>query len=152
MADKEVGKALLDLEAAGTPDAEARKQAQRILGRDRWRFRLLTGLTVLLWLGAAAGVFLVLTIATIYLYPKQRVLVRDAGRMPAESAIAAQASQLEALEMCTDMVTASFISLTLAALCTIWLIWSSRRATLREVNARLAEISEQLRQLRQTPT
>lgn len=151
MPEKDVGKALLNLDATAAADADAGRQAQRIIGRDRWRFRLLAGLTVLLWLAAAAGVFLVLFVATTALFPKQRALVRDGGRIPAEQFIEAQASQLEALEICTDVVTASSISLALAALCTVFLIWSSRRATLREVNTRLAEISEQLRRLQHIP-
>jgi hypothetical protein len=35
----------------------------------------------------------------------------------------------------------------MAAVCTVSLIVASRRATLRQVNARLAEISEQLKAL-----
>ena len=40
--------------------------------------------------------------------------------------------------------------LTLATLCTVLLLFASRRATLRQVNASLVEISEQLKQLRQS--
>jgi hypothetical protein len=43
------------------------------------------------------------------------------------------------------------IFLMLAAVCTVLLILLSRRATLRQVNASLVEISEQLKQLRQVP-
>jgi len=39
----------------------------------------------------------------------------------------------------------SIASMFIAAVCTVWLIIHSRRATLRQVNARLAEISEQLK-------
>jgi hypothetical protein len=39
----------------------------------------------------------------------------------------------------------------LAAICTVLLILLSRRATLRQINASLLEISEQLKQLRQLP-
>lgn len=150
MADKDVGKALLNLDATASANAEARQQAQKVIRRDRWRVRALTGLTIILWLGAAAGVLFVLYVFTVFLFPRQRVLTRDSGRMPAESVIEAQMHNVAALELCTDIATAAFISLALAALCTVWLILSSRRATLREVNSRLAEISEQLRQLQQT--
>jgi hypothetical protein len=42
-------------------------------------------------------------------------------------------------------------TLLLAALRTLWLVFSSRRATLNQINLSLAEISEQLRALRQPP-
>jgi hypothetical protein len=48
------------------------------------------------------------------------------------------------LEACMLAVPA----LLLAALGTVWLVFSSRRATLNQINLSLAEISEQLRQLR----
>jgi hypothetical protein len=41
----------------------------------------------------------------------------------------------------------SIACILLAAICTVALIVSSRRATLRQVNARLAEISDQLKVL-----
>jgi hypothetical protein len=43
------------------------------------------------------------------------------------------------------------ISLLLAAVCTVLLILLSRRATLRQINASLVEISEELKLLRQSP-
>ena len=49
------------------------------------------------------------------------------------------------LEACLAAVPA----LLLAALGTIWLVFWSRRATLKQINLSLAEISDQLRQLRQ---
>ena len=50
MSEKELGKALLDLDAlalAGVPDA--RQQTWRVLERDRRRVRRLTDLTVAVW-------------------------------------------------------------------------------------------------------
>jgi hypothetical protein len=45
------------------------------------------------------------------------------------------------------LVCGSVAALVAAAGATIWLVFASRRATLREVNANLAEISVQLRRL-----
>ena len=44
-------------------------------------------------------------------------------------------------------VTALIIVSVLASLATVWLVLTTRRATLRQINASLAEISMQLRQL-----
>jgi hypothetical protein len=46
------------------------------------------------------------------------------------------------------LVLGCIISLLLAAICTVLLTLLSRRATLRQINASLLEISEQLKQLR----
>ena len=57
-----------------------------------------------------------------------------------------------AFKMGSVFITLAVGALTLAALCTTLLVLASRRATLRQVNANLVEISEQLKQLRQAPT
>lgn len=154
MNDREIGKALLNLDtgmSAGAPDP--RQLAGKVLQQERRRIRLLTGLTILLWLVAAAGVFWVTYVATWHIYPKQHKLMRDAtlSNLPVEEIVAIQALHFQALEVCTRVVAAAFVALTLAALCTVLLVLVSRRATLRQINAQLAEISEQLRQL-QLPT
>jgi hypothetical protein len=119
------------------------------LRRERWLVHLLTGLTVLLWLVAAAGVFFVVYVATWHIYPKQHKLMLDAtlGREPVEKIVKIQELLFQAVEVCTYVVAASFVALTLAALCTVLLVLVSRRATLRQINAQLAEISTQLKQL-----
>jgi heme exporter protein D len=48
-------------------------------------------------------------------------------------------------------ILACMISLLVAAICTLVLILVSRRATFRQINSSLAEICEQLKQLRQPP-
>lgn len=151
MADHEMGKALLTLDATAAGEALARRQAQRIQRWDRWRVGLLAVLTLLLWLAAAAGILFVIFIATANLYPKQRILIEQSALIPAERLIEYQGQQLAALEICTDIIMASIVALLLAALCTVWLVLSSRRATLRQVNAQLAEIAEQLRRLQSLP-
>ena len=96
MSEKELGKALLNLDAlalAGVPDA--RQQTWLVLERDRRRVRRLTALTVLVWVLA--------------------------------------------------------MLLALAAICTVRLVFASRRATLRQLNASLLEVAEQLKRLRPAP-
>jgi len=151
MSDKEIGKALLRLDTEGSARApDPRHLARKVLQRERWRVRLLTGLTVLLWLLAAAGVFFVIYIATWHLYPKQQQLMQDAtlGKLPVEQIVEIQAILFQMVEICTRVLAAAFVALTLAALSTVLLVLASRRATLRQINASLTEISEQLKQLR----
>ena len=150
MSDKEIGKALMNLDTgalAGTPDP--RQLARKVLQQERWKVRLLAGLTILLWLAAAAGVFFVIYVAIWHLYPKQHQLMHDAtlGKMPVEKVVEIQAIHFQAVELCTRVVAASFVALTLAALSTVLLVLVSRRATLRQINDQLAEISGQLKQL-----
>lgn len=150
MNDKEIGKALVSRHAgtsAGTPDP--RQLVGKVLQQERGRIRLLTGLTILLWLVAAAGVLFVVYVAIWHMYPKQQKLMRDAtlGNVSVEEIVAIQAIHFHALELCTRVIAAAFVALTLAALCTVLLVLVSRRATLRQINNQLAEISEQLKQL-----
>jgi hypothetical protein len=51
--------------------------------------------------------------------------------------------------MSTVLITFTVGALSLAGLCTFGLVIATRRATLRQVNANLVEITEQLKQLRQ---
>jgi hypothetical protein len=152
MTDKEVGKALLKVAIEAPGSVPGPRLAAQVLARERWRLRLLAALTVLLWLAAAAGVFWVLYAAIFHLYPKQQQLMHDAalGEFPAAKVVEIQALHFQAVEICTRVVAASFVALTLAALCTVLLVLASRTATLRQINASLAEISEQLKQ-RQLP-
>jgi hypothetical protein len=150
MSDKEIGKALVNMDTdalAGISDP--RRLAGKVLHRERWRIRLLTGLTILFWLVAAAGVFSVIYIATWHLIPKQHQLMRNAtlGKLPADKVVEIQASHFQAVELCTHLVAVAFVALTLAGLCTVLLVVVSRRATLRQINAQLAEISAQLKRL-----
>jgi hypothetical protein len=48
-------------------------------------------------------------------------------------------------------IGASIVALMIAALLTVLLIFSSRRATLSRINISLIQISEELRQMRQNP-
>jgi hypothetical protein len=126
---------------------EPRQVASRAVRRNRWQVRLLAGISILLWLLAAAGVLYVAFGALWYLYPRQRVLMRDAalGRIPADKIDALQTAHFMVIETATVVLAASFIALTLAALCTVLLVLVSRRATLSQINEQLAEISGRLR-------
>jgi hypothetical protein len=53
------------------------------------------------------------------------------------------------MEKTTAVVAISVAVLALAALGTVFLVFASRAATIRQVNATLVEISEQLKRLQQ---
>jgi hypothetical protein len=151
MTEKDLGKALLRLdsmELAGVPDV--RQQTWRIVERDRRRVRLLAGVTIGVWLLALVLVLLVL-VSLGLLFPLQARLKQEkaAGKMPAAEVERLQEETEIGFKMQTVLTALSVGVLAVAAFCTVLLIASSRRATLRQVNANLLEISEQLKQLRQ---
>jgi hypothetical protein len=147
MTEKELGRALLNLDVAPAPAAaDPRQLTRQILERDRRRIRLLAGLATLFWILTAAGIICLCPFYVIMIAPRLRAY--QAGR-------AQLANDWDAWAMVGDWaaywILACIISLLLAALCTVLLILLSRRATLRQINASLAEISEQLKRLGQLP-
>jgi hypothetical protein len=148
-----MGDALLQAAAPSAADLpEAQQIAGRILNLDRRRVRLLIGLTVLFWVIASAGVFFVLHVVTWRIYPHEQKLMQDAalGKLTLERVAQLQALEFQAAEFCTQVVGAAFVALSLAFLCSILLVSASRRATLNQINANLAEISQQLKLSRQS--
>jgi hypothetical protein len=174
MNEKELGRALLNLDAADRPPADSRALTDRVLNRDRRRVRIWTWLTVGTWL-VAAGLVLFLLVVFGLIFPAQAKLRDDTGQnrwTPGPSAPAppsapipgnakgqarltpAQREQMQndleiAFKMSSVVITVTVGALALAGLFTLGLLLATRRATLRQVNANLAEITEQLKQLRQ---
>src|SRR5688500_17210103 len=115
MTEKEIGKALLDLDAASPGGAaDARQVARSIVERDQRHVRLLAGASTLLWLLAAAGVLYVVYGALWHLYPRQKLLFRDAalGNLTGEEVDALQATHFLVIEAATVILAASFVALT----------------------------------------
>jgi len=153
MSERELGRALLGLDAAnlaGVPDAQ--QQTWRVLERDRRRLRTLTAVTLVTWL-VAVGLVLTVLIGMGLLLPKHAKLLMDvsAGTVPPAVREAEQAAHTKAAAMLVVAVTGAVGVLAVAALCTVLLVRASRQATLRQVNASLVAISEQLKQLRAAP-
>jgi len=151
MSEKELGRALLDLDSrqlAGITDP--REQTWKILERDRRRVWWLTALTITLW---AVAILMVLWMLVAFglLFPQQAYMMQEIeqGRLPPETREDVQFKSQIIFQMITVGVTASVGVLALAALSTIFLVLASRRATLRQINASLLEISQQLKELRQ---
>lgn len=150
MTDRDLGRALLELDAAtlaGKNDVAGKTAA--ILQGDRVRLRLLTWSTMAIWLLALAIICLVLIWFGL-LFPAQAKLFTetDAGLRPAAELQEIQRTLVVAFHMGTLLIALSVFITTLAAFLTVLLILATRRATLRQVNANLAEICEQLKQMR----
>ena len=177
MNEREFGDALLRLDAAARPPADARALTDRILARDRRRVRVLIWLTVGSWLLSAVLVVCLLVGFGLIL-PAMAKLRDESGQnrwkpgaaapAPPQEPVAAddkgqnrftpaQREQMQhdlekAFKLSTVVITFTVGALSLAGLCTLGLVLATRRATLRQVNANLVEITEQLKQLRQERT
>ncbi len=148
MSESELIRGLQDLVAQHAPPPEPRRLSAELIARDRWRVRLLAGVTALLWLVGIAGVLYMI-------FWFNRFIIAYGPPPPGDPNAEARWYTTEefhtkmelhhSLEACMAAVPA----LLLAALGTVWLVFSSRRATLNQINLSLAEISEQLRQMRQ---
>ena len=147
MSEKEFAKALLQ----GEDPIDLQLLTERVLRRDRRRIWVHGTVCILAWM-------LVVMLPWATILP----MVALVGEYQADlmrSVTPATAQQSERLLHVLKMVkggtlatlVGSFGSMFLAAACTVSLIVLSRRATLRQVNARLAEISSQLKLLTKDP-
>lgn len=161
----DLGRALLNLDSQSlSGQKDAREQTWRILEHDRRRVWRWTALTITLWSGALLMVLFML-IAYALVFPLQAELAKQDKVSPAatqrdpesldiknltpEQRRVAQFNAQIMFQMVTVGVTVSVGILGLAALSTVFLVLSSRRATLRQINASLLEISQQLKELQQ---
>ncbi len=156
MSDKELSRALLDLDArtlAGAADPRA--ATTKILDSDRRRVWWWSAIALTLWIAALLMV-LWMMVAMALLMPFEAHLrnpdeVARAGMTPEQLEMAELKAHIMS-RMITVGVTMSVGVLALAAGSTVFLVLASRRATLRQINASLLEIPEQLKALRkQTP-
>jgi 4-amino-4-deoxy-L-arabinose transferase-like glycosyltransferase len=143
MSEGDVGKALL----RGEDPINIQALTDRVLRRDRWRIRLLGIACFIAWM-----LVVMLPWATIMpMLAKVGQYQFDASQQAAPST-ADQWEQFARLaEVVKEGTMATFFgslaSMFVAAICTVSLVIYSRRATLRQVNARLGEISAQLKML-----
>jgi Na+/proline symporter len=139
MDEREMGRELLRWQSLGQdPGGDPRELTRRVLRRDRRRVRLLAGLTAFFWFLGAAGIFLVILAFLALVAPKLQHIAQEQGL---------HRGIVEVLGKGMATVAACVASLALAALFTILLVLASRRATLRQVNAHLREIHEELKRL-----
>jgi hypothetical protein len=137
----------LDLAAAGDP----RKLTQTILDKDRRRLRLLTFLGVGAWTVALLLILLAMVNFAL-LFPRHAKIRMDfaSGAISAAERDTQQTTYLTDYQIASFQVTLSLLALLPAALFTLLLVSATRRATLRQVNANLIEIGQELKALRQS--
>jgi hypothetical protein len=122
--------------------------AQSIARRDRWLLWLLAGLAVALWALAAGGALALVYFHFLHIVPRLEAMVRhpDRFRGPADMAEWITASQWAA-----GLVAATAVLALLAAVCTVGLVLVAWRVARRQLRAGMAEVAEELRQLRGWP-
>jgi hypothetical protein len=146
MNEKDLGKALL----AGEHPVNIDELTRNVLRRDRRRVLNLAIASVMAWM-------LVVALPWSTLLPMMAKIVEHAMSLnqnvpttdPTTSAAREQTIQVLMIVKKGTMLTfaGSMISMFLAAVCTVAFIIVSRRATLRQMNVRLGEISDQLKLL-----
>jgi hypothetical protein len=147
MSEQELIQALQELIARHSRPVEPGKISSELASRARVRMGLLAGVTTVLWLGGIAGILYMIFWFNrfITLYAPAPVADPDPHQLWHVSEEFHTKMELHhSLEACMVAVPL----LLLAALCTVWLVFSSRRATLSQINHSLAEVSRQLRELR----
>jgi hypothetical protein len=105
-----------------------------------------------LWAIAAVGIPLFTGIFVEFVLPKynwvmQEIITHKEGASPTEMLEASQKINDVTAKLGIVLVCGSIGALLMAASSTIWLVFATRRSTLREVNANLAEIAAQLKRL-----
>ena len=139
MNEKQIGKALLNVESSAA-ERPAGEIAEQIIKRDRRRLRILAGISTCFWALTVAGVIWLIFFYFLFVVP--RLEAYAAGRLKLDND---WAEWIRAFDAGAEILLTCIIAFFLAALGTVWLVFSSRRATLRQIHADLAQISEQLR-------
>ena len=148
MSEQELIRALRELVARHSPPTQPSQVSAELIARDRWRVRLLASVTAFLWLVGIACVLYMIFWFNRFIIAYAPAPPRDATD-PVEWRAGEQFHAKMELHHSLEACMAAVPALLLAALGTVWLVFSSRRATLNQINLSLAEISEQLRQMRQ---
>jgi hypothetical protein len=141
MSDKNLGEALLKIDLTPASAATA-VQIDRIIETDRRRIRLLTRLTVGLWIVAALGA-IAIAVGSWFVFPAIALALNEAKEANQPNTPFLMLAKLMA--MCIVFGSLSFAILVVAGLATVLLVFRSRRATLRQINANLLQISEELK-------
>jgi len=156
MNESELGKALLRFEMGRPlPQNDPAELTRRVLDRDRRKLRWMTIVTLLLWLAAVLAVAIILWVYAYMVYPKFQQILHDLGQRPIPAAdrgkltpetiqgIEATLTHVVGIGVVAVAITVGILSL--AALCTVAMVFVSSRKTLRQVNANLLAISNQLK-------
>jgi hypothetical protein len=146
MSDRELGEALLGLKL--TPSTTPNNvDIERVLEDDRRKARRLGRLVVALWIAAALGALLVLVIGG-FVFPMIAQLTTQQNVGAADPALAPLVILAKFTAINVVVGSASLVALVVAGLTTVLLVFRTRSATLRQINANLLEISAQLKLLK----
>lgn len=145
MSDKNLGDALLKLDLT-PPALPTAREVDQIIAADRRRIKWLTRITVGLWMLAAAGAILI-AVGGGFVFPMIAKQLKEAGEGSMEQPDTPFLLLAKLTAMCIVFGSLSFAVLVVAGLATVQLVFGSRRATLRQINANLLQISEQLKRL-----
>ncbi|HEV3260058.1 MAG TPA: hypothetical protein VG013_24580 [Gemmataceae bacterium] len=141
MSEKDLAKALQELVAKDlSPSPDPRQLILEIIRRDKMWIRLLAWLTVIFWLIGTAGLLLLVYSLHVYI-----LSVRIQGFSTVQSSYFLETGLFH---HSAGVIAGAIVALLLGACCTVVLVFSSRRATLRQINLSLMAISEQLKDMR----
>ena len=143
MLDKDVGDALLRIDLT-SPSTTPSAQLDRIMLADRRRVNRWTRISVTLWVLAAMGALGIFVMGGLT-FPVIAKLLMERGEGSLENPDTPLLALAKLTAMCLVFGTASFVTLVAAGLATVLLLVRSRTATLRQINANLLHISEQLK-------
>jgi hypothetical protein len=150
MSEPDLGKSLLQAaRAEQSGPLDSRDRTTQILRRDRRRMRLLGGATLLLWLIGVCGIAFVLYNLYIYVPQYMEFAGEKTGTTSIERRQSITESYLAGFQIGFVVISCSAAVLAVAALGTFLLVLDTRRATLRQINASLALISERLERLQE---
>jgi hypothetical protein len=175
MTQDDFSKNFLNLAAGELPPArDPNDLAREIVRRDKGRTRLLACASLFFWLLATAGMLLLVYGLNRFIIamrisnvsravatscdPATNQAMSDATTQPTTQALFARAAEdqmswgTSLLHHSMPYIAGAIVSLMLAALFTVLLVFSSRRATLNRINISLMQMSEQLREMRRTPS
>ena len=160
MSDEERAGAADQLPAADSEVAhEARQVVREIIRREQRRMWLLAGLSIFFWLLAVAGLILLLVGLDRLVISIRIADFMGAGPAPSAPRGLEPAWDLarynvihgtSLLHHSIPLIGGSLLALLLASFCTVVLAFSSRRASLQQIQLSLMMLSEQLKELRQT--
>ena len=145
MSDKTVGEALLNLNLT-PPAVPTAMDIERIIESDRRRIRWHTRITVGLWVVAFLGALAIFVVGG-FVFPMIAKMLKQADEGSINEANTPFLMLAKLTAMCIAFGSLSFAVLVAAGLATVLLVFRSRRATLRQINANLLQISEQLKRV-----
>lgn len=167
MLDKSVGDALLNLDLSPHSEPPA-AQIERVIDADRRHIKRWTRISIALWIIAALGAVMIFfigsltfpAIAQMIQEEQQAKLIEEGIKLKGDRKVVADLMNgslenpntpflllAKLVAVATVIGSGSFMVLVFAGIATVLLLLRSRSATLRQINANLLQISDQLKQM-----